>query len=179
MADFNGCQLTAGISLDCRDSNGGIEKIFVANANGEVTYTLTSGSDCEIDSISVDGVALTPSDFFTYELTKQTSSFTETATISSENATIFYEQAVTMIFTKMQCAVRDQLLLLGQNTELLVIVKDNNGIYWTVGLERGAELTAGTTSTGVAYGDRSGYELVVTGREKLPTFTVDSTVVIA
>lgn len=174
---FDNCQISSDIALDCRDSNGGIEKIFIANANGAVTYTLASGSDCEIASISVDGTPLTSADFYTWTTPKQTSSFTETANIAPEAGTVFYTQELQLIFNKMQCSTRDQLLLLAQNTQLLVVVKDNNGAYWSVGLLRGAEMTAGTATTGTAYADANQYTVTITGYEINPTFLVDSTIV--
>ena len=171
------CAITSDIALDCRDSNGGIEKVFVANMDGVVTFTTASVTGCsdQIDEISLDGTPLTSGDFFTFDVPKQTSNLVETATISSENGTVFYEQVVSLVFNKLQCSTRDQLLLLAQNTRLLIVVKDNNGSYWTVGLERGAEMTAGTAETGTAYGDRNGYAVTITGREKEMAYNVDPT----
>ena len=172
---YTACQLDSGISLDCRDSNGGIEKVYIATLNGgDVTYTLTSGSDCEVDSILEDGVAIPTVDWYEFQVPKQTSSYVETATISPENGTVFYSQVVTLVFNKLQCATRDQMVLLAKNTQLAIIVKDNNGLFWTCGLVRGAEVTAGEATTAVAYGDRSGYTLTITGNEATSMFAVDA-----
>ena len=167
------CNITAGFTLDCNDSNGGIEKIFIANGPVE-SITETSGT---ITAITVGGSALTPSDFFEFEVPRQTSSFTETINVSNENGTVFYDQALTMVFNKMEAAKRDQILLLSQNNEMVVVFKDNNGKYFSVGIERGAYMTAGTSVSGVAYGDRSGYELTVSGMEEQPSFEVTGSIV--
>ena len=151
------CNITAGFTLDCNDSNGGIEKIFIANGPVE-SITEAAGT---ITAITVGGSALTPSDFFEFEVPRQTSSFTETINVSNENGTVFYDQALTMIFNKMEASKRDQILLLSQNNEMVVVFKDNNGKYFSVGVERGAYMTAGTSVSGVAYGDRNGYELTI------------------
>lgn len=180
MADFTGCQLTSGLSLDCRDSNGGVEKVFIATTDGgDITFTTASVTGCpdQVDAISVGGSALSNADFYEFQVPKQTSSFTETATISSENGTVFWEQVVNLVFNKMQCATRDQMLILAQNTRMIVAVKDNNGEYWAVGLERGAEMTGGTSETGVAYGDRNGYTVTITGREISAAYNVLPTLV--
>ena len=167
------CNITAGFTLDCNDSNGGIEKIFIANGPVE-SIAETSGT---ITAITVGGSALTPSDFFEFEVPRQTSSFTETINVSNENGTVFYDQALTMIFNKMEATKRDQILLLSQNNEMVVVFKDNNGKYFSVGVERGAYMTAGTSVSGVAYGDRNGYELTISGMEEQPAFEVTGSIV--
>lgn len=175
---FSSCLVSSGIALDCRANVGGIDYIYVANANaGPVTYDLVSGSTCEIDTIYVNAVALTSGDFYKFEVPKQSSGYTETVNVSQENGTVWYQQDVALVFNKLQCSTRNELLVLAQNTKLLVIVKDNNGRFWTCGLVKGAEMTAGSNGTGVAYGDRNGYTLTITGYESNPMFEVDPTVV--
>lgn len=167
------CLITAGWELDCKDSNGGLEKVFLAN--GKISgFTQTSG---EVTAISVDGTPLTPSDFFGIEIPKQTSTLTESVEASTENGTVVYTQTLSLIFNKMEAAKRNQILLMAQNENLIVVVKDNNGLYWSVGLERGATLTAAELTSGTAFADRNGGELTLTGIEATPMFTVDSSIV--
>ena len=165
--------LTAGFTLDCNDSNGGIDKIFIANGPVE-SITETAGT---ITAITVGGSALTPSDFFEFEVPRQTSSATETINVSQENGTVFYDQALTMIFNKMEAVKRDQILLMAQATNMVVVFKDNNDKYFSVGVKRGAFMTSGSSLSGTAYGDRNGYELVISGMEEDPMFEVTSTIV--
>jgi len=167
------CDITSGFTLDCNDSNGGIETIFIANGPVQ-SITETSGT---ISAITVGGSALTPSDFFAFQVPRQTSSFTETINVSNENGTVFYDQALTMILNKMEAAKRDQILLLSQNNEMVVVFKDNNDKYFSVGIQRGAYMTAGTSVSGVAYGDRNGYELTFSGMEEQPAFEVTGSIV--
>ncbi len=167
------CDITSGFTLDCNDSNGGIEKIFIANGPVQ-SIAETQGL---ISAITVGGSALTPSDFFAFEVPRQTSSFTETINVSNENGTVFYDQALTMILNKMEAAKRDQILLLSQNNEMVVVFKDNNDKYFSVGIQRGAYMTAGTSVSGVAYGDRNGYELTFSGMEEQPAFEVTGSIV--
>jgi len=165
--------LTAGFTLDCNDSNGGVEKIFIANGPVQ-SITESAGV---VTAITVGGSALTPSDFFEFEVPRQTSSFTETHTVSQENGTLFYDQALTAVFNKMEATKRNELLLMGQATNMVVVFKDNNGKYWSVGLERGAYMTSGTSTSGTAYGDRNGYEIVISGTEVEPSYEITSTIV--
>lgn len=161
------CSITSGISLNCKDSQGGVEYLYIADlptydaivtdVNGVVTGLTNGGSPVTIN-------------FYKYETPKQTSSFTETINASTENQTVFYTQEALFIFSKMQASTRDQIKLLAQNPKLLVVVKDGNGKFWSVGISRGAELTAGTVTTGVAYGDRNGGEITLTGLEPDPSY---------
>ena len=165
--------LTAGFTLDCNDSNGGIDKIFISNGPVD-SITETNGT---ITAITVAGSALTPSDFCDFEVPRQTSSFTETINVSQENGTVYYDQALTMIFNKMEATKRDQILLMAQATDMVVVFKDNNAKYFSVGVERGAFMTAGSSTSGSLYGDRNGYELTISGMEEKPSFEVTGSIV--
>ena len=165
--------LTAGFTLDCNDSNGGIDKVFIANGAVE-SITESAGT---ITAITVGGAALTPSDFFEFEVPRQTSSFTETINVSQENGTVFYDQALTMSFNKMEASKRDQILLMAQATNMVVVFKDNNGKYFSVGVEKGAFMTAGSSVSGTAYGDRNGYEITISGTEAAPSYEVTGSIV--
>lgn len=165
--------ITAGFTLDCNDSNGGIEKIFIANGPVE-SISETAGV---VTAITVGGSALAPSDFFEFEVPRQTSSATETITVSQENGTVFYDQALTMVFNKMEAEKRNQILLMAEATSMVVVFKDNNGKYFSIGLERGAYTSAGTATSGTAYGDRSGYEITISGQETAPMYEITSTIV--
>ena len=169
-----GCSnLTAGFTLDCNDAQGGIEKIFIANGPVE-SITEANGV---ITAITVGGSALVPADFFEFEVPRQTSSLTETITPSQENGTVTYDQQLTMIFNKMTAAKRNEILLMAEATSMVVVAKDNNGKYFSIGIERGAYMVSGSAVSGVAYADRNGYELVIGGMEKAPMYEVTGTIV--
>ena len=168
--------LNSGFILDCNNSNGGIDKVFLANGPVQSIATTTSGSGV-VDEIIVGGSPLTPNDFFEFEVPRQTSSFTETHNVSQTAGTLFYDQALSMTFNKMEASKRNQLLLMGQATNMVVVYKDNNGKYWSVGLERGAYMSAGTSVSGTAYADQNGYTITISGAEASPSFEVDGSIV--
>ena len=161
------CSLTTGYALGCRDSVGGIKTVFVQafNPTGSVN---TNGSG------TVTGFTGFSSGFYEYDLTKATSSMTETLNASTENGTLFYTPEVTFTINKLQVAVRNELRLLARN-RLIVIVQDNNSRYWLLGADNGLESTAGTAGTGTAFGDRSGYEMTLSGMETNPMLLIAST----
>jgi hypothetical protein len=167
------CNITSGWEISCKDSQGGVVKVFIANGPVEA-YAETAGV---LTSVTVAGSPLTPADFFEFEVPKQTSSVTENVTASTENGTVFFDQQLTLVFNKMEASKRNQILLMAQNEDMFVIAKDGNGKYWSIGLTRGTSLISGSLVTGVAYGDRNGGELVLQGLEPLPMFEVTSTIV--
>ena len=167
--------IVAGISRDCNTNQGGIETIYIANGPVE-SITQTAGN---VTAITVGGSALGPSDFFEFQTPRQTSSLTETITVSQEAGTATFDQQLTMVFNKMNTAMRNQLLLLAEATNLVIIAKDNNGVYWSLGLERGGYMISGTAASGVAYADANQMQIIVGGMEAHPMYTVDSSIVVA
>ena len=161
------CSITAGLTLGCKDSQGGINYLYIADLPDY--DTITTDVDGKITSLDSGGVPVSIS-FYKYEVPKQTSSFTETINADNAAGTIFYQQDALMVFNKMQASVRDQIKLLSQNPKLLVVVKDGNDKFWSVGVTRGAEVSAGTVGTGTAYGDRNGGEITITGLEPDPSY---------
>ena len=165
--------LTAGFLDLCNDGTGGVEKIFIANGPVE-SITATAGN---ITAITVGGIPLTPSDFFEFEVPRQTSSLTETTTVSQENGTLYFDQQLSMVFNRMSAEKRNQLLLMAQATTMVVVAKDGNGDYWSIGVEKGAFLISASATSGTAYADRNGYEIVLGGLEPSPIYTVTSSIV--
>jgi hypothetical protein len=161
------CSLTTGYALGCRDSVGGIKTIYVQGWNATGTVN-TNGSG------TVTGFTGFSSGFYEYDLTKATSSMTETLNASIENGSLYYTPEVTFTINKLQVAVRNELRLLARN-RLLVIVQDNNNRYWVLGAANGLEATAGTAGSGTAFGDKSGYEMTLTGMEPDPMLLIVST----
>ena len=166
------CNITSGITLDCRDNQGGIEYIYIANGTGNATGLTVSGGTVS----NWPGITNSNS-WYKFEVPKQTSSITETITTSEENGTVFYDQQVSVSFTKMEREKRNQIELLARNRKLAVVVKDANGTFWSIGLTRGAHLLSGSSLSGAAYGDRNGYDLVFQGLEPDPMYVVAPTIV--
>ena len=165
--------LTGGILDLCNDGFSGIQKIFLANGPVE-SFTETAGV---VSDIVVGGSSLAPADFFEFEVPRQTSTFTETITPTQENGTLTFQQDVVMIFNAMSADKRNQILLMGQATTMVAVALDGNGKYWSVGLEFGAYMSAGTATSGTAYADRNGYEITISGMEKVPSFEVTGSIV--
>lgn len=152
------CALTQGYTLDCKDSLGGIKAVwFISSAN---VSSITEASGIVTTITKASGKV-----FYKYELVKNTGSLTETITASVENGTVYYAQELSIVLNKLQANTRNEILLLAKNN-LVAVVQDANDKYWYLGRVQGLDITGGTSATGTAQGDRSGYTLTFTGGEK-------------
>jgi hypothetical protein len=154
------CALTQGYTLDCRDSAGGIDVVYLAEFDG------VSGTTQSAGIVSAIGKN-TGKRFWKYNLQRATGNWEEVYTDSAENGTSFHVQTLNMILNKMMASVSQEIKLLAQN-RLMAVVKDKNGKYWLLGEEHGLQRNGGRAGSGTAMGDRNGYELVFTSDNKAP-----------
>lgn len=167
------CDLTSNISLDCVDSAGSVVKVWVLNGPAD-SYTEAAG---DVTAITVNAAAVGPSDWFSWELPRQTSAYTEVANVSIENGTLFYQKDLSVVFNKMDATKRNELLLATQSQDMIVAFEDANGEYWVMGLDKGCFTSAAQASTGTSFSDRNGYELTVSTQEFVPAYTIDSALI--
>ena len=161
------CNLTAAIALDCLDSIGGIKTLWVST---DFDYTsITAGATAGITALS-GGTG----DFYQIQVAKDVASFTETFNVSNTNGTAYFEQAVTIPVQHLSSAKRQQIQLLAYNRASRVVIEDNNGLYWLIGLTRGCVLSTGTTTTGTAVGDATQYSFVLTAQEPDMAYQVNT-----
>ena len=162
------CYISSSVTLGCSDSLGGIKKIYVIggadNASlGTVSYDASG---------SVTGSTSTAS-FYGFELKRNTSSLTQTLNKSFENGSVFFQQDLLAVLYKYDAEKRDQLKILSQNDELYIIAIDQNDTQYLLGEVNGLYLSAGVAGTGVAVGDRNGFELTFTGQEPVPARVIE------
>jgi len=159
------CIIAAGYALGCRDNVGGIQNALIATFDPTVVYTVDVSN--QIDTIT------TSPTYYTFEQENETGEFTETASISNENGTVFYEQSVTMTFHKATAAIKNQIKLLAQ-ANLSLIILDQAGVYHLVGKQNGVRVTEVAGGVGKAYGDLNGYTVTFMGKEPEPAVTIDN-----
>ena len=163
------CLLANGRAEACKDSIGGLKNVYFANFDieaADVTYDVT-------DTDVIDSFGGSP-DWFEFKV-KGNSSFEQAVNSSRENGTTFYEQTLNLTFKKLSKQTHNELKLLAY-ARPHVIVEDNNGNKFLMGLEYGAEVSGGSIATGAAMGDLSGYTLTFTAQEKIPANFVDATI---
>lgn len=165
------CPIVESIALDCRQGAGGLATIYLTDFANVATITSSSGTVTAMTMAS-------GKKFWSVELEQEDAVFNEDATISVENGTTFYTQSVMFSVYKMTAKSRNQVRLLVQN-RLMVIVKDLDGVYHLVGETRAMNVTASTSTSGKASGDKNGYSITLTGKEPLPANTVTSGIIAA
>ena len=149
------CVLSQGMTIDCRDSIGGVKAVwFIAHQN---VSAVTEASGV-VSAITKTGV------FYKYNLVKSTASLVENINVSVENGSVGYAPELNIVLNKMMANTRNEIMLLAQNV-LMAIVQDMNGKYWLIGKQNGIDVSAGNAGTGTAMTDRNGYTLTFTGVE--------------
>jgi hypothetical protein len=151
------CNISLGYNEPCKDSVAGLTAVYFMNFNtGSFTLNAT------------DVVTAFPSGstVYKYEL-KGTNGYTETVNTSRDNGTTFFSQELSLQLKKLTAEATKELKLLAYSRPKIVVA-DRNGNAFLVGKNEGADMTAGTITTGTAYGDLSGYTMVFTGQEQLP-----------
>ena len=145
------CELSIGMTLDCKDGIGGIKQIVLGNWN-QVNLNSVTINASEVVTLIPDA------DYYTYELPTQTGSFEETINFNRDAGTIFYTQTVNIMLQKISAERRLELQSVA-TTRVVIFVEDANGNWWAVGLDNGADLSTATGGTGTVFGDAHGYTL--------------------
>lgn len=162
------CSLTQGRAIDCRNSTGGISEVLIANFGDITIDTVLAGV--------LTAITPTAATFYRYSLEKENGSLIETHTGSLENGTNFYDSVLEFNTKNLTASENEELMLLDQ-AQLFVIVKDMNEKYWTVGAYYAADKLSGTAVTGAAFGDHNGYTYSITAKEAKRMLEVDSGVI--
>lgn len=170
------CVLNTGTTLDCRSSLGGVKSVYIGSTTGQdISITAATGVATALTAqggtIDITTVAdLTTSGMFEFQQPRQSASLSETGAFSEENGTAFYTSVLSFVVNTLEGEKLNTLNILGQNTRLVVVVKDANDRYWIIGNTSGAIVTASTSETGTSFGDRSGITIEVTGLSPQPMF---------
>lgn len=166
-----GCPITlAGIELSCKGT-GGIKSIMIADKSVITDITLNASTNT-ISAIT----KATGGKFYQYALRRQTGSFECTINADDASATVYYETTLEVSFTMMSTAKRVELQALAIGN-LVIIVLDNNGVYWLMGYDNPASLTGGGASTGSGFGDANQYSATITDIGKFLPIEVDDSII--
>lgn len=171
--------LNGGISLGCESNVGGIKKIYITDAVNVTGVTQNSGGILVASGEVVTAISMaTTTLFYDFEFNKNTSNYTESATVNLENGTTFYTQTITLVIPRREQAKRNKILLLAAGQKKLnIIVQDSNGLYWLFGQSEGCILTGNEGGSGTAKTDLNGYTLTLTAEEPTMAPEVDDAVI--
>ena len=151
------CNISLGRNEPCKDSIGGLQGVYFINFS---TGSFTLNATDQVTAFPSGAVA------YYYQL-KGTNGYTETVNTSRENGTTFFNQELSLQLKKLSAEQTKEFKLLAYGRPKIV-VHTRDGAALLVGRLEGADMTGGTTQTGVAYGDLFGYTAVFTGQEPLP-----------
>lgn len=162
------CDISAGRTLPCKDSVGGLKSVYFINYDSAVSISVEAD-----DTVNSATSWAATADVYEYEL-KGNSSLTQNIQSSRENGTTAFEQVLELTLPKLSAADNQAIKLLAFGRPRIV-VEDYNGNLFLVGREHGADVTGGTIVTGAAMGDLSGYTLTFTAMERIPANSVTGT----
>ena len=159
------CTLSTGRKVPCKSAFGGIKSVYFADFGSLTAVT--------VDSTTKQVTTLTGSPTW-YEYDVKGNSFLESTVISSrENGTTFFTQTLNLTLTYLDAKTQAEIQVLAVGRPYIV-VEDYYGNQFLCGFENGCELTSGTTVTGAAAGDLSGFTMVFEAMEETAQYFLDS-----
>ena len=163
------CVPTAGFAEECEDGLGGVKlgSLLITGLSDIDASTVVSGEVTVLSQVAL-------SNFYNYNIKKESTNFVTTMT--KENGNQVYETVVTVSLLKMSAAKNVEFRLVS-SSPTVIILQDENGLYWCIGLEKGADLNSNVSQTGATMNEMNGYTLTFTARSGNAPYTVDPTVV--
>lgn len=163
------CLLTEWFDLDCNDSIGGVDEIYVLENSSITAVTEVSGV---VTSITTSG----SKKFNRYRIKDEVGSLQSPVNHNQQNGSTFFEHTLIFNISKLTTTKRNELNILAK-ANTTVIVKDNNGVYWMAGKTKGMYPSAGDFGTGTAKGDLNGVSMTLIAREANPIVEVNSSLI--
>lgn len=168
------CDITAGRIEQCKDSVSGLKAMYLINyddLNSDSPTYVTYGTGDNSDEITawlpVDQTAGSPLQIYKFELKSTANSFTTAINSSRDNGTTFFEQTLVAQLKRQDVVTHKNVKLLAYGRPR-IIVRSMTDQFFLMGLDQGADVSAGSISSGAALGDFNGYELTFTAMEELP-----------
>ena len=171
------CDITAGHIESCKDSVSGLKAIYIINydkVNSDaVTYSVTAGEEDVIDTwVPIDTV--TALNLYKFELKSTTNSFTTAIESSRDNGTTFFSQTLVAAIKRQDAVTTKQVKILSYGRPRIV-VRTMTDQFFLMGLDQGADVSAGEISSGAALGDFNGYSLTFLAQEEMPANFINCT----
>jgi hypothetical protein len=171
------CDISNGRIEQCKDSVSGLKAIYIINYDklnsDSVGYSAGAGEEDEIDTWTpIDDT--TPLNLYKFELKSTTNSFTTAIESSRDNGTTFFSQTLVAALKRQDVVTTKNVKLLAYGRPRIV-VRSMTDQFFLMGLDQGADVSAGEISTGAALGDFNGYSLTFLAQEELPANFIDCT----
>lgn len=165
------CDIISGRIEECKSSVSGLKSIYLIN------YESLNSDDATYDTVTANHedelISWTPVDtasaltLYKFELKSTTNSFVTAINSSRDNGTTFFEQTLVAALKRQDVVTHKNVKLLAYGRPRIV-VRSMTDQFFLMGLDQGADVSAGEVSTGAALGDFNGYSLTFTAMEELP-----------
>lgn len=153
------------IAKACRDAQPGITKLFIANYDDVLTYTLST------DGLSLTGMTatgVTASDaFYKVALNNEVGAVLDTPTINLQNGVSVCRPKVSGFVQGMDTTVYSMYKSLLQ-ADVVVVAKTIDGKYYAIGLVNGLSMGSSTYGTEAAADGKKGFTFELDGIEPFP-----------
>ena len=171
------CAITGGYAIECTESVGGIETIYLIensnlyDASGNSRVTSASGA---VTALTKD----TGTRFWLFEVPRGTASATNSISSSPENGTFYFTHEVKFPINSRSATIRNIVTTLAKNRLTFVCV-EGDGTARMYGKEFGLQMTGTESGSGVQLADRNGYMLSFSSQEREDFLIVPSNIVSA
>lgn len=160
-----------GIARGCRDSIGGIYKVWINTAIDSVRAEIAATTQDTPGKLKITDV----SKFIPFEMFAKTGSMESTLNYA-ETAGNSFTTNVNLVFIKQEAAKRLEVMGLCMQ-EFCMAVEDKNGVVHFLGATGNGYVSAATAGTGTGPQDANSYNLTLTFDEvDLPAILTDDTV---
>lgn len=171
------CLLTSDFTyLNCIGAVGGIQKVYITE------YANLSGAGSTAPTITGNIITAwtlaTGKKFRTYLLDQEMGMFTKPLKNISETGAILYEPSVDFTIKSLSITNVTEIHLMAKNY-LTMIILDNNGTYWVMGVDRPMKLDTASFESGTKMEDFNGQKLAFKGKELVPIYQLTASLITA
>jgi hypothetical protein len=165
------CNITHGRVEPCKDAMAGLRNIYFINENVDPAFIFkdSGGGLWVVDSAPDEEIEVVNyiANLYKFELKSNENVYDQEIVSSRENGTTFFRQTLTIKLKKQDIATHLAVKTLSY-AKPRIVVENNEGQFFLMGMFRGADLTAGSINNGGNMSDFTGYSLTFTAEEVLP-----------
>lgn len=148
------CQTLSSIAKACGGTMGGIKQAYVT------CWSNTLVSDKTSTAITFPSGTC----WYSIEFFKETSNFVVDSQFVEGRYAAYFQGNIELVISKLSAANNTTIQNL-QQSDLAVIITDNNGQNWLFGVDYPAIATAGSAASGTAFTDPNAYTLTITSSD--------------
>lgn len=162
------CPLTTGFDLSsgCDVGPGGVQAIYFCETYNKNTFTAVAGV---VTVMTLQAAKV----FRKYVPRKNNAFFTDDATKDPITGGFSYKPTITLPLNSLITTLRQEVQLLLRNP-LMIVVKDNQGLYRLFGYDNVMDCTTVGAASGATFGEGQKLNLVFAGEESIPAYEIVS-----